>query len=117
MKERRQEYFIFKAVHPNNFTIAQTTPSFLVIPFDLEIVVFDVHQSVLLAALHRDDVLVAFVLAIALGDQVGGVAIHAPVGAGSRARLFSQQTRTPTFGIDFSHFKMTGVTIWCTAKY
>lgn len=68
MKERWREYFIFKAVHPNNFTIAQTTPSLLVIPFDLEIVVFDVHKSVLLAAPHRDDVLVARVLRVALGN-------------------------------------------------
>lgn len=83
MKEWWQEYFILKAVHPNNFTIAQTTPSLLVIPLNLEIVVFDVHKSVLLAAPHRDDVLVALVLRIALGNQVGGVAVHTPARTGS----------------------------------
>ena len=88
MEPSLEAYFIFETVHPDDLAVAQTAPAVLLVALQKEVVVLDVHQSVLLATLHRDEVLGgAFVLGLTFRDEVCRVAINTPARTGGDARL------------------------------
>lgn len=45
-------YFVFETVHPDDLAVTQTAPTVLLIALEKKVVVFDVHERVLLARLH-----------------------------------------------------------------
>ena len=107
-------YFVFETVHPDDLAVAQTAPAMLLIALEKKVVVFDVHESVFLATLHRNEILgVAFVFGFTFREEIRRVADYTPVRTRGDARLGNEWERARlTLGINLSHFRITGVTIW-----
>ena len=81
-------YFVFETVHPDDLAVAQTAPAMLLIALEEKIVIFDIHEGVLLATLHRNEILgVAFVFGFTFRDEIRCVADYTPVRTRGDARL------------------------------
>ena len=107
-------YFVFETVHPDDLAVAQTAPAMLLIALEEKIVVFDVHESVFLATLYRNEILdAALVFGFTFRDKVRCVTDYTPVRTWGDARLGNKREKAwLTLGINLSHFRITGVTIW-----